>query len=56
MCWTQRNYGEASALRDGLLLAQQIGTNQVQNQDDCMEVVDTTSGRRAPSRARRCGH
>jgi hypothetical protein len=36
---------EASALRDGLLLAQQIGSNRrVQIQADCMEVVDTMLG------------
>ena len=32
---------EAFALRDGLLLAQQIGSNRVQIQADCIEVVDT---------------
>ena len=32
---------EASAMRDGLLLAQQIGSSRVQIQADCMEVVDT---------------
>ena len=32
---------EASALRDGLLLAQQIGSNRVQIQADCIEVLDT---------------
>ena len=32
------------ALRDGLLLAQQIGSNRVQIQADCMEVVDTMLG------------
>jgi ribonuclease HI len=32
---------EAAALRDGLLLAQQIGCNRVVIQSDCMEVVQT---------------
>jgi ribonuclease HI len=32
---------EAAALRDGLLLAQQIGCNCVEIQSDCMEVVQT---------------
>ena len=32
---------EAFALIDGLLLAQQIGSNRVQIQADCIEVVDT---------------
>ena len=32
---------EASALRDALLLAQQIGCSRVQIQADCSEVVDT---------------
>ena len=30
---------EAAALRDGLLLAQQIGCNRIEIQSDCMEVV-----------------
>ena len=32
---------EAFALRDGLLLAQQIGCNRVEIQADCLEVVTT---------------
>ena len=32
---------EASALRDGLLLAQQIGCSHVQIQADCSKVVNT---------------
>ncbi len=32
---------EAAALRDGLLLAQQIGCSRVEFQSDCMEVVTT---------------
>jgi len=32
---------EARALRDGLLLAQQIGCCRVEIQSDCMEVVNT---------------
>lgn len=32
---------EAAALRDGLLLAQQIGCTRIEIQSDCMEVVQT---------------
>jgi len=35
---------EAAALRDGLLLAQQIGCNRIEIQSDCMEVVQTMQG------------
>ena len=34
---------EAFALRDGLLLAQQIGCTRVEIQADCLEVVTTTN-------------
>jgi hypothetical protein len=32
---------EAASLRDGLLLAQQIGCSYVEFQSDCLEVVTT---------------
>ena len=35
---------EAMALRDGLLLANEVGCNRLQEESDCMGVIDALSG------------